>query len=125
MITNLKAQLVAAKGKQRVATQATAGPTKQCAHGAKCWLDPCKFAHAKGHKPAPNPSTLTCNTCGRNGHLAHQCGKCFKCNSTAHSYKNCPQKTSNISQNHQEIIHGGDNGGPAIEQDDGGVLLRL
>jgi hypothetical protein len=124
LITNLKAQLVAAKGPQAT-TKATSGPPKMCAHGAKCWLDPCKFTHAKGHKPAPDPSTLLCTSCNRNGHLAPQCGKCFKCNSTAHSWKNCPQRTSNVSQNHQEIIRGGDNGGPSIEQDDGGVLLRL
>jgi hypothetical protein len=72
--------------------QTSTGSTKDCTHGAKCWLTNCKFRHAAGHVPAANPRDSTCTTCGRAGHESRQCGKCFKCGSSDHMYNNCPER---------------------------------
>ena len=63
-----------------------------CNHGKECWLTDCKYQHEPGHKPAINPKTFTCATCGKNGHKSSECGKCYRCGTKDHIASACPKK---------------------------------
>ncbi len=89
----LEALQLQVKQLQASATSSTGkNSSNMCNHGKECWLTDCKYQHEPGHKPAINPKTFTCATCGKNGHKSSECGKCYRCGAKDHIASACPKK---------------------------------